>query len=203
MASTSGSNVLWKHIGLHGHSVGTFSCDDGKVVWKSAITGRDADVGSHTTRTIPAAMIRTAKWTIFGRSGHLRLQIKPEATNLKHELRFDGFPVGDYDMIKDAFQTKYSVDVTQHNMSTAGTQYGLTSLRDKNLVFKHCILDEMNEEGQEFEPRAEEEMMSLDLAEVSQCVLPGNNRNELELQFPESDTVEAGTDQLGELQQLC
>ena len=31
-----------------------------------------------------------------------------------------------------------------------------------------------------------------------QCVLPGTNRNEIELQFPESDAVEAGTDQLGE-----
>jgi hypothetical protein len=39
-------------------------------------------------------------------------------------------------------------------------------------------------------------MMSLDLAEVSQCVLPGNNRNEVELQFPESDAVEANNDQL-------
>lgn len=38
--------------------------------------------------------------------------------------------------------------------------------------------------------------MSLDLAEVSQCVLPGNNRNEVELQFPESDAVEANSDQL-------
>lgn len=38
--------------------------------------------------------------------------------------------------------------------------------------------------------------MSLDLAEVSQCVLPGNNRNEVELQFPESDAIEANNDQL-------
>jgi hypothetical protein len=42
-------------------------------------------------------------------------------------------------------------------------------------------------------------MLSLDLTEVSQCVLPGNSRNEIELQFPESDAVEAGTDQLGKL----
>lgn len=39
-------------------------------------------------------------------------------------------------------------------------------------------------------------MMSFDLAEVSQCVLPGNNRNEIELQFPETDAVEANNDQL-------
>ena len=38
--------------------------------------------------------------------------------------------------------------------------------------------------------------MSLDLGEVSQCVLPGNNRNEIELQFPESDAVDANNDQL-------
>tara|TARA_B110001450_G_C17582343_1_gene465473 strand:- start:361 stop:768 length:408 start_codon:yes stop_codon:yes gene_type:complete len=49
---------------------------------------------------------------------------------------------------------------------------------------------------QEFEVRQGDEMMSLDLAEVSQCVLPGNNRNEVELQFPESDAVEANNDQL-------
>ena len=39
-------------------------------------------------------------------------------------------------------------------------------------------------------------MLSLDLAEVSQCVLPGTIRNEVELQFPESDAVEANNDQL-------
>lgn len=49
---------------------------------------------------------------------------------------------------------------------------------------------------QEFEVREGEEMLSLDLGEVSQCVLPGNNRNEIELQFPESDAVEANNDQL-------
>ena len=49
---------------------------------------------------------------------------------------------------------------------------------------------------QEFEVRTGDEMMSLDLAEVSQCVLPGNNRNEVELQFPESDAIEANNDQL-------
>lgn len=65
-------------------------------------------------------------------------------------------------------------------------------------MFKHMLLQDANEEGEEFEPRINDELFSLDLAEVSQCVLPGNNRHEVELQFPESDTVEAGTDQLGE-----
>jgi len=64
-------------------------------------------------------------------------------------------------------------------------------------VFRQCILEDADEEGQEeFEPRDGDEMLSMDLGEVSQCVLPGNNRNEIEMQFLESDTVEAGTDQL-------
>ena len=58
------------------------------------------------------------------------------------------------------------------------------------------IFTKKDEEGEEFEVRKGDEMMSLDLAEVSQCVLPGNNRNELEIQWPESDTIEANNDQL-------
>jgi structure-specific recognition protein 1 len=58
-------------------------------------------------------------------------------------------------------------------------------------VFRESIVAE--EEG---EAEGGEEIISLELAEVSQCVLPGNNRNEIEIQFHESDTVEQGTDQL-------
>ena len=66
-------------------------------------------------------------------------------------------------------------------------------------MFKQCILDDAYEEGEEFEPRDGDEMLSLNLADVSQCVVQGNRKNEVELQFHELDTVEAGTDQLGEL----
>lgn len=188
--------VVWKHIGLHGHSVGTFACEPSRIVWKSALTGRDSDIGSSTTRTIPKAALAGAAWSVCGRSGFVRLQTKNDA-KLKHEMRFDGFPAGDFDMLAKALKNAYDIELTPLSLSAAGTQYGLTSIKGKNLVFKHCVLDDMNEEGQEFEPRAQDEMLSLDLAEVTQCVLPGNNRNEIEVQFPESDAVEAGTDQLG------
>ena len=167
---SSAAPVVWKHIGLHGHSVGTFVCEGQRIVWKSALSGRN-DGEQSTTKTIPAAALQGAAWTVFGKSGHLRLQIKTDkenAKNLKHEFRFDGFPTADFDLLKDTLQQNYDLDLQQHNLSSAGTQYGITSIQGKNLVFKHCVLDEMNEEGQEFEPRAEDEMLSLDLAEVSQ-----------------------------------
>ena len=186
--------VVWKHIGLHGDAMGTFVCEENKIVWKSAVTGGADDVMT-MTRSIPAKAMIRAHWTIIGQAGHLRLQTTGQ--NLKHEYRFDGFPLKDMELLKDTLQKRYRIALQSLTLSASGSQYGLTNVSKKNLVFRHCVLDEMNEEGQEFEPRAEDEMMSLDLAEVSQCVLPGNNRNEIEVQFPESDAVEAGTDQLG------
>lgn len=166
-----GAPVMWKHIGLHSHSVGTFVCEEKRVVWKSAITGRDDDgASSGTTRTIPASKLKNAYWTVFGKSGHLRLQTTggTESSPLAHELRFDGFPETDFDVLKDVLKRNYNLDLQTLNMSSAGTQYGLTAVGNKKLIFRHCVLDEMNEEGQAFEPRAENEMLSLDLAEVSQ-----------------------------------
>lgn len=204
------TTVVWKHIGLHGHSMGTLTLTKERLTWKGALTGGTAydedNYAGTMVRSVPAKLLASAQWTVFGRSGHLRIQTKQQQegeggtkanSNVAHELRFDGFPANDVDVLKDALQEQYGITMQLHNMSAAGTQYGLTSVKGKNLVFRHCVLDEMNEEGQEFEPRAEEEMMSLNLADVSQCVLPGNNRNEIEVQFPESDAVEAGTDQLG------
>jgi hypothetical protein len=198
MSGKSDAPVVWKHIGLNGHSVGTFICEGGRIVWKSAITGRDEDVGTTTSRSLPSGQLASAQWTVFGRSGHLRVQTKKES-GLKHELRFDGFPVADFDMLKATLRKNFNLDLQVHNLSAAGTQYGLTTIKGKNLLFKHCVLEDVTEDGQEFEPRPEDEMMSLDLAEISQCVLPGNNRNEIEVQFPESDAVEANADQLGKI----
>mmetsp|Transcript_17041 Transcript_17041/g.40155 ORF Transcript_17041/g.40155 Transcript_17041/m.40155 type:complete len:809 (+) Transcript_17041:83-2509(+) len=186
--------VVWKHIGLHGDSVGSFVCEEKRVVWKSAITGGGDDAVMGTTRIVPAKAMKKAYWTVIGKSGHVRLQATGEG--LKHEYRFDGFPLKDFELLQTTLRQRYRIELSTLTLSAAGAQYGLTNVARKNLIFRHCVLDEMNEEGQEFEPRAEEEMMSLDLAEVSQCVLPGNNRNEIEVQFPESDTIEAGTDQL-------
>mmetsp|Transcript_15908 Transcript_15908/g.44003 ORF Transcript_15908/g.44003 Transcript_15908/m.44003 type:complete len:800 (+) Transcript_15908:244-2643(+) len=203
MASAEGgstSTTSWKHIGLHGHSVGTLSCTDAGVQWKSALYGReDADGVTASTRNIPKDAIEKAAWTVFGKSGHLRINLTPKE-NAKgfqlHEMRFDGFPTAAYENLKDLFQENYGIEITKLNMSSAGTQYGQSKIKGKKLVFRHCLLEDADEEGEEFEVRTGDEMMSMDLAEVSQCVLPGNNRNEVELQFPESDAVEANNDQL-------
>jgi len=191
----------WKHIGLYGHAVGTFTADPSAIAWKSAIMGNNDDI--ETKRILPKESIAGALWTVFGRSGHLRVLTKPppkgsssETTKHQSALRFDGFPPGDYDALNEAFSQLYGLSLKKHSMSAAGNSWGNTDIVNKHLVFRQCRLEDADEEGEEFEPEDGDEMLSLDLGEVSQCVLPGNNRNEIEMQFLESDTVEAGTDQL-------
>eukprot|EP00586_Coscinodiscus_wailesii_P004416 CAMPEP_0172483482 /NCGR_PEP_ID=MMETSP1066-20121228/10494_1 /TAXON_ID=671091 /ORGANISM="Coscinodiscus wailesii, Strain CCMP2513" /LENGTH=946 /DNA_ID=CAMNT_0013247383 /DNA_START=94 /DNA_END=2934 /DNA_ORIENTATION=- len=180
--------LAWKHIGLYGHSVGTFTADPAAIQWKS--TASDDDTG-HTTRLINGQKITAALWTVFGRSAHLRVASKTSSGDRYpiQELRFDGFPPGDYDKLRQALKNLYDVDLSKHTMSSCGASFGKTDISGRHLVFRQCIVDD--EEGEDGD-----EMMSMDLAEVSQCVLPGNTRNEIELQFHESDTVEYGTDQL-------
>jgi len=189
----SEERVIWKHIGLHGHTVGTFTADKSGIQWKSALMGGDDDVS--TSRSIPGKKIKGARWTQFGKFGYLRLQTS-QGSNTRHELRFDGFDPKAVDQLRDTLKNFYDVNLEKHSMSASGVSYGKCEVEGRNLVFRHMLLEDANEEGEEFEPRVNDELLSLDLAEVSQCVLPGNNRHEVELQFPESDTVEAGTDQL-------
>mmetsp|Transcript_15934 Transcript_15934/g.32250 ORF Transcript_15934/g.32250 Transcript_15934/m.32250 type:complete len:723 (+) Transcript_15934:271-2439(+) len=196
MAEASEKTAVWKHIGLYGHAVGTFTADPSAIMWKSAMTSAD---DYETKRVLPKNAIAGALWTQFGRSGHLRVLTKtPEGskTKLPAAFRFDGFPPTDYDTLNETLQSMYGVPLKKHTMSAAGNSWGNTDISNKHLVFRQCILEDADEEGEEFEPRDGDEMLSLDLGEVSQCVLPGNNRNEIEMQFLESDTVEAGTDQL-------
>jgi structure-specific recognition protein 1 len=154
----------------------------------------DDDNVTTLTKNLPANSITGAKWTVFGRSGHLRIQTSGKDA----ELRFDGFPKNDFDKLRQALSETHQIEVGKHALSSAGASFGLTGLQKRHLVFKECILDDADEEGEEFEPRDGDEMLRMNLADVSQCVVQGNTQNEVELQFHELDTVEAGTDQLGE-----
>ena len=155
--------------------------------------GRNDDDVS-TLKALPAKSLKSAKWSVYGKSGHIRLQ---SDADMNHpELRFDGFPRTDYDKIREVLQQLYGLNMVKHYMSCSGNSFGNVDIESGNLVYKQCVLEDTNEEGEEFEPRDGDEMLSVNLTEVSQCVLPGNNRNEIEMQFHETDTVEAGTDQL-------
>jgi len=190
----SSKAAVWRHIGLYGHSVGTFSADPNAIQWKSPTL---SDNSITTIRVLPADTLKEAKWTVFGRSGHLRITSTAKTRNKSsgssskiQEYRFDGFPPSEFEKLSKVLAKLYNVDVMKYTMSSSGYSFGKADISGSHLVYRKCIVDDEEEEGQDGD-----EMLTLDLTEVSQCVLPGNNRNEIELQFHESDTVEQGTDQ--------
>ena len=67
---------------------------------------------------------------------------------LHHEYRFDGFPTGDYESLRDELKEKFGVDLNKYNMSAAGTQYGISRMSGKKLTFRHCVLEDADEEGE-------------------------------------------------------
>lgn len=135
---------VWKHIGLHGHSVGSFSCEEGGVKWTSALTHESVQ-GS--TKSISKDVLASAQWTVFGKSGHIRIQTSGN-NRLHHELRFDGFPANDYETLRDIFKDNYEVELAKYPVSAAGTQFGLSKMSGKKLTFRHCILEDADEEGE-------------------------------------------------------
>ena len=187
-------SATWRHIGLYGHSVGTFTVDLSSIIWKSPTLD---DNSMSTVKVLPADSLKMAYWTVFGRSGHLRITTsRPKSgssstpTSKTIEYRFDGFPPSDFEKMSNILQKLYNLKLMKHTMSSSGYSFGKADISGNHLVYRKCIVDDEEEEGQDGD-----EMLSLNLAEVSQCVLPGNNRNEIELQFHESDTVEQGSDQ--------
>ncbi|MGK3737753.1 MAG: hypothetical protein ACI90V_004600 [Bacillariaceae sp.] len=143
MSPAESGSTTWKHIGLHGHSVGTFACTEGGIQWKSALSG------TVSTQNIPKSSIEKAAWTVFGKSGHLRIGvIAKEGKTGPSELRFDGFPDKSFDDLKDFFQENYDIEVSKHNISSAGTQYGQSKILGKKLLFQHCVLEDADEEGE-------------------------------------------------------
>lgn len=138
------ASSVWKHIGLHGHSVGTFGVDESGIKWKSALYG-EGDSGS-TLRSVAKDGILAAYWSVFGKSGHLR--IKTNAVKSNHELRFDGFKTSEFDSLRTVLKDNFDVDLVKYNMSAAGAQYGISKLTGKKLTFRHCILEDAEEEGE-------------------------------------------------------
>ena len=186
----------WRHIGLHGHNVGTLTIDSANLQWRSAT--------NHTKIEASAQKLTSANFAQFGPVGHLVVTMTQGSAHNKAEksiLRFDGFRPSDFDRIKDLFSQYYDLNVTKKSHCSAGASFGVTDIQTNTnqLVFLESIIEQNlnKKKGQEDEDSSEEEVtettgeeiMSLNLKDVSQCVLPGTNRNEIELQFHESDAL--------------
>lgn len=195
MNELKNESFTWHNIGLNGHAVGTFNVELIGIQWKSNITS--SDNGIVFSRMISANSINNVKWTAFAQHGHLRIQSEPKKEKkTSSELRFNGFPSSDFIKLRKILSNLFGVEISEYYMSSAGCSYGKVGVVDRRLEFRECLLDDINEDFEKISPNDGYEMMSMTLDDIAQCVLPGNSRNEIEIQFHESDTVELGTDQL-------
>jgi structure-specific recognition protein 1 len=208
--SSKAQSYAWRHIGLHGAGMGSVLMHPQYFQWTSGASTKGAnnnrrqndDDAVTETRKIPTEQLKAAQWTVFGRHGYLRVQTsKGSGSSDKDgqkknknpvEFRFDGFPEADQAKLTEIWKDLYNIKMLKKNISASGASFGTTELEQGKLVFRESIVAE--EEG---EAESGEEIISLQLNEVSQCVLPGNNRNEIEMQFQEEHAMGAGAGETG------
>lgn len=95
-------------------------------------------------------------------------------------LRFDGLKPQDKDSVKGYMKSVYDIVLKDEPVASDGANYGDFNFKDKSLVFDVGT----------------KSAFELSLSSISQCVIPGNTRNEVELQFHESDAVDREDDTL-------
>ena len=160
--------ISFNHIGFYGGNVGSFVC---------APSGLKFSSGQKTV-SLPFGTIEKVRHCTIGRMTYIRV------CGADGESRFDGFQRGQgawekfIKVLKDE-----NVSVEKVDIDSSGGTWGSNSVSDSRFLLSST-------------GGGSKEVLSLDLREVSQCVTPGNNRNELELQFNENDYLEDNTDQL-------
>ncbi|GAB5035313.1 fact complex subunit ssrp1 [Nannochloropsis oceanica] len=160
----------FENIGLSGQSVGTLTFTEKGVEWR----------GPSNAKAVQAKDILRATWCIFGKWGHLRLFLRNGKA-----LRCDGFVRTQEERVKEIFGTNYSLALEREALASGGANYGDLIFEDNTLVMA-------------LEDKA---VLELPLGAVSQCVLPGtgNVKNEVELQFIETDAADRDEDALVEV----
>ncbi|EWM23164.1 fact complex subunit ssrp1 [Nannochloropsis gaditana] len=160
----------FENIGLSGQSVGTLTFTGKGLEWR----------GPSNAKTVQAKDILRASWSVFGKWGHLRLFLKNGKA-----LRCDGFLRTEEERVREVFQSNYSLSLEREVLNSGGANYGDLIFEDNTLVMS----------------LEDKPVLELPLGAVSQCVLPGtgNIKNEVELQFVETDAADRDEDTLVEV----
>mmetsp|Transcript_12210 Transcript_12210/g.12596 ORF Transcript_12210/g.12596 Transcript_12210/m.12596 type:complete len:841 (-) Transcript_12210:18-2540(-) len=169
MSSSSSSSLQFQHIGLSGITTGTIKFDSSFIEWRTS--------SNSPSKKFEYELIEKAEWIIYGLKGHLFLSLKDGKT-----INLDGFNKSDYNTIAEWFQTHYNIEIEQLQVASDGGNFGDIDLDGNSLILKSAL--------------SSNRIFELKLNNVSQCVLPGNNKDELEIQFHESDTIDKEEDML-------
>lgn len=155
----SKGSLEYSNIALHGHSVGNLKFSEASVEWKSK--------SKTVLVNIPMEEIKSASWTVFGIKAYMRLCKKDGK-----QLSFDGFSKGDYEGLS-AYLSQNGLSLDKERVSSEGSHYGTASL-SRNSVSMSSVKSGLP-------------LFDISLENVSMCVVPQNNKNEVEVQFHEPE----------------
>ena len=158
--------LAFEHIGYTGHQAGVASFTEAGVSW--------TDRSNTINEKLEKANILRITWTVFGPKAHIVVYLTDGSF-----YRLDGFEPDRYDEISQYLSGKVGLTLEKASYATGGSQFGEFSFGDKSMSM-------VNGSKQQFEMR---------LDNVTQCVI-GNNRNEVEIQFKESESADADGDLL-------
>lgn len=164
---SSRPELRFANVGLAGHNVGSIVLRDTGMEWR--------DKGVSTMEFIKDD-IESVAFQMFGAKGHVLLNLKDGKS-----ARLDGFSKSDYDQISPFIRQYYGIQAIQEKVASDGGNYGDVSLRGKTLRMTSL---------------AELPKFELKLETVALCVVPAQNRDELEIQFHENDGADREEDSL-------
>lgn len=168
----SSAGLVFQHIGLSGRHSGTLSLTGKGFSW----TNRNNTVNEKCEKE----NILRICWTVFGSKAHLIIYTTDGSL-----VRFDGFEKTRYGEISQFIKSSLGVDVEITEAASDGSHFGEMTFNDKSLSMKSGATNK-----QSFEVR---------LDNVAQCVIPGNSRNEVEVQFLDDETGDKESDFLSQI----
>jgi hypothetical protein len=182
----------YQHIGLSGIATGTIKFDDSLIEWKGPGGGKKYD----------PEQVERAEWVVYGTKGHLFLNFKDGKI-----ANMDGFSKGDYGTLSQWFETHYNVAIQEISVRALLTHHPHVLTSPLSLCM--CLFLQAASDGGNFgdidlegssmflkSAQTGKRVFELKLNNVSQCVLPGNSKDEVEIQFHETDTADKEEDML-------
>ena len=156
-----------------GHSDGVLTLQNNLVSWRSKST----EVLKKFQRS------DLAKWSWITMGSTTNCIVKLFLSNDK-VIRFRGFKNDDYNDLTTYCKSHYNQVVEKEDWSSAGGNWGNLNVSSESLTLASYDDNDTT-------------LLEIPLDQVSQCALP--NKNEVELQFHEDDTVAADEETLAEM----
>jgi len=160
------SRLIFQHIGLFGYSVGSVNFTEDGIEWRDR---------ANMVKTFDKENISHGNWTIFGTKGFLKFYL-----NDGKIVRLDGFAKADRESIVK-YTDNIGILVENEDVACDGSNFGDISFDSKKVKM--------------VAPTGKQ-AFELQVENISNCMIADKNRNEVEIQFHESDTVARDEDAL-------